>query len=306
MPETTERKEKMAEENKDANIDTTTAPVETSVDSAGSSPDVETTAMIDDDGFISTTEFEPVKKEEKPEKAEAPETDNSDGAEHNTPKTKPSKDKGFADHPKFQEMHKKIKELEAKEKIYQAQLSPKQKQGKKETTPTYKNVMGMDDDDIVDEFTSNPKQFLANFGQQIFHEFTEQMGKRQEQAAAHSKQETLKSNIKKFFDERPDGQELLASRKIQAFIKENPGHNAFSAYNELTREKRRQSEIDAAVAEAEKKIYKKLKAKGMAGSSAATVGGRMSDDDPPEVKNPDKFGGAKAVAVKRYLKRQAG
>ena len=103
---------------------------------------------------------------------------------------------------------------------------------------------------------------------------------------------------------------MLADGRIKDFIMKNPGHNPMSAYYELKGDGDYKDRLDKAVAEAVKKkeadIYKNLKAKGKAGSKATTPGMTISDDLTAEEKNPDKFGGAKAVAARLWRKRQAG
>jgi len=303
----------MADENNDDNGTESIESVVTddSATDTGASPDVETQPQIDDDGFISTVEFEQVEKPAETETGTDLESaDTSDDEEQNTSEGQTSKSKGFHDHPDWQKMKaerdegtQKIADLEAKLSSAERVATPKPAD-----TPTkaQSKLLAMDEDELADRMVSNPREFIV----ELFEDFAGAIEEKQTikaQAQTQQEQQTVYENsIKTFFDERPDGQELLKAGKIQKFIADNPGHNAFSAYDELTRETRQQTAIDEAVKAAEKNIYATLKAKGNVNPGATARAGRSANDDlSPEVKNPEKFGGAKAVAVKRYLARQS-
>ena len=289
----------MTEEILDAN--TGTAP-EVEVEGDTPSVDAEFENIVDDDGLISTTEFkevEPVKEiiSEKTEQKIEPVI---------------SKEKDFNDHPRFKELIEqkntfksvadKVPELEKKLSALEQRLT--------QPEPKYKNILGMDNEKIIDDFNEDPKNFLANFAQQLRSEFQQEDDNVRTQKEQQTVQENTQKTYREFFLEREDGQEMLADGRIKNFITQNPGHNPMSAYHAIASGTSQKAEIDKAVAKAvadkEKEIYTNLKAKGNAGSKATTPGMVISDDLSAAEKHPDKFGGAKAVAARLWRQRAAG
>jgi len=270
------------------------------------------TPMETDDGLVSTVEYQ--MSDDQPTEGTTDDggdkdvgddtgADTSDGAEQNTPDD--PKPERYDQIPRFQEL---IAERNAlKEQLAKAQ----QPQQDTPTTPTFQNILEMEDEAIVDEFSNNPKKFVQNLAQQMFYEFNEQLtAQQQQQVQQHqqvSQRQQMEQSLREFFGSRKDGQEMLKTGEIQRFIQEHPGHNAFSAYHELTREKAIKAEVEKAKKEERERVQKELKAKGHARSHAAgPTGNALSNRRAPELKNPDKFGGRNNVLLERMRKRQAG
>jgi hypothetical protein len=229
---------------------------------------------IEEDGFVSTTEFKEVDSGEVDDGGDTPEKQDEPDSEK----------QDFSKHPRFQELiSQRNEEREARQKL--EERLAKQEQGKKDTPKQsqskykYKNIMSMDDEEIVDQFTNNPKQFLANYAQQVAHELTTDMQKEQaekmQQYQRQTTQQKMMGNYTRFFQDKDDGIQMLKDGTIGNFIKQYPGHNPISAYYILAGDKQFNSRIQQAIEKERQKIYKELKAAGKAapvkgGSSART------------------------------------
>lgn len=263
-----------------------------------------------DDGLVSTVEYSmPEHPKEDGEEGEV-ETDTdtdtiSDDAEQNT---SDGHEKDFHEHPRFKELIEEKNALKAKLAEIEQRVVPPEDSNEK---PSYNNIMQMDDDAIVDEFTNNPKKFMANFAQQLFHEFSGQMTAKQkamyEKHQQTVQQRTQEESLKNFFEKRPDGIKLLENGEIQRFLQSNPGYGPIAAYHELTREQAIQAEVDKARKAERDRVLKELKAKGHARSHAAAPSGNsLSTSRSPELKNPDKYGGRNNVLLDRMRRRMSG
>ena len=288
------------EENNDANTGT-------EAEDTGSSPDVELQPIVDEEGLISTVEYETV---EKPEADSADDT--SDGAEQNPPDQQ-SEDKDFNEHPRFKELINQKNEYKAKaekaaaleQKV--AQYEQNQRDQQAQQKPQYENVLKWQDEDIIDKFTNDPKTFLKKYGQQLFHEFQDQQGQAYQQQQQKNTQQRAFQNQAEFFNEDPAAAEMLNNGQIKTFLADNPGHNPISAFYAIAGEAVYQGKIDEAVAEAKTKLTNELKAKGNAASFSSTPGSKtINPSSRPEIKNPDKFGGRNAVMLKLLRERNAG
>jgi hypothetical protein len=311
-----ERIQKM-EEITDANTDTATEEV-ADVEGAGSSTDTEQMqAVIDDDGMISTTEFEPVEKE--PVEKVEPGTDISDGAEQNTPDADESKQKPYHEDPAWQRIIKERDEAKAELAKNAQQNSfkpenfehPVQDPQEAERNKVLDEFMNLDDEDLSEMMINEPAKYRALSMQQLDREQTDRAITNQQMLSQKNHQAKAEGGLKSFFADREDGIAMLKTGEIQNFIKENPAHNGISAYYELTHRKNTEKAVTEAVEktkkETEERIYKQLKAKGAAGSFATITGSRtVHDDFSAEKSNPEKFGGRKAVALALAKKRMAG
>ena len=273
--------------------------VETEVEDGGSSADQNLQPITDDDGLVSTMEYEAVEEEPAEEETDSKEETPSETTETKTEDTA-SKKTGFHDHPDWKAMIAKKNQLESENKSLKKSRQVTQQ-------PKFKNIMSMEDDAIMDEFTDNPKQFLTNFAQQLFHEIGERNTKEQQQNKQKQFQQSAKQTYADFFGAKEDGQQMLTDGRIEKFIQENPGHNAISAYHALAGESQLESKIEEAVKAERAKIKKELKAAGNAKSfSSQTSGSGAKPSSKPEFKNPDKYGGKAAVLVRRFKERQVG
>lgn len=278
-----------------------TEPAEAEVDDT-SSGDQQLNPITDDDGLVSTMEYETSEPEQaEPEQAEGEEADSKKEtpSEKTEPKTKDttSKKEGFHDHPRF-------KQLIEEKNSYKEKYEALQKQGAKQQ-PTFRNIMDMEDDAIMDEFTDNPKQFLGNFAQQLIHEIDQRTVNQKQQEQQKTIQQKAENTLAEFFSDKKDGQQMLTDGRIQQYIQDNPGHNAISAYHALAGDSQVQDQIDKAVEAERAKIKKELKAAGNANSFSSSPSSKETPKS-PEFKNPDKYGGTAAVLLKRFRERQAG
>ena len=310
----------MADENIDANTDTVIEEVTTDVEDSGSSPEVETQAIVDDDGMISTDEFEPIEEVEVQEEVDSHNADTDDDTSQKTD-SDTSKDKDFHDHPRFQEVIQQKNEAKTEAEAARREIAElkaavnKQQQFKPEEVKPQDpqeslrlreldKFMAMDNDDLSEMIINEPSKYRALSMQQLDREQTarsEQQAKVQNQ---QSIQERTNQTLKKFFEDKPDGVELVQSGQIHKFIEENPGHNAISAYHEIKGEDQYQERLATDVKKETDKIYQTLKAKGNAGSISTTTGSKSYNGDSAEMNNPEKFGGRNAVLLKRMLARQ--
>ena len=242
----------------DQEIDANTGTDE--VAETGSSPaDVELQPIVDDDGFVSTTEFREIPKESEPAKAGT-----SEETEQKT-ESRPSEKKDFHEHPRFRELIKEKNELA--ERIAKLEAEKKQVTNQKpQSKYAFKNIMDMEDEAIVDKFSNSPKSFLANFAQQIAHELRTELEvearTKQEQQMHQTTQQRALQNMHDFFKDREDGISMLKDGTIERFLMENPGHNPISAYHALAGEKVYQAKLEAALKQERERITKELKAAG--------------------------------------------
>ena len=275
------------------------------VTDGSSSTDQQLEPITDSDGLVSTMEYEVVEPVEETTD-ETKETDSKEETSSEKTETKTeddtSKKEGFHDHPDWKAMIDKKNEYKSK-----VDMLEKEKAAGQEQKPNFNNIMNMEDDAIMDEFTDNPKQFLANFANQLFHEIGEKNTVAQQKDYQQQFKEKSDKTFGDFFADKKDGQAMLIDGRIEKFMQENPGHNAMSAYNALAGESQYESRIESAVKAEREKIHKELKAAGNANSFSSSTGGRkLSPDKQPEMKNPGKFGGTAAVLLKRFRERQTG
>lgn len=212
--------------------------------------------IIDDDGFVSTTDFKTV----EPEPAK---TDTSEKTEQKTESTN-QETKGFADHPRFQELIREKNELKERLAKIEAQNQPKEQQRKSKYN--FKNIMQMEDEEIVGQITETPKAFLANLAQQIAHEirtdFEAEAAAQSEQAKVQTTQQKALDNMRSFFEDKEDGIAMLKDGTIKAFLDNNPGHNPISAYHAIVGEKVYEERLKKEIEKEREKINQELKAAG--------------------------------------------
>jgi len=244
-------------------------------------------------GLVSTVEFK------TPEPVEAEPTDTtSDTAEQNTEE---QKGKDFHEHPRFQELISKNRDLQEQIK---ALKEPKEEPKKDAKPPSYQNILEMEDEAIVDTFTNNPKQFVSNLAQQMFHEFKTQLESEQRTMTVQQQEQEALKRAEAFFASRPDGVEMLKDGRIRDYVQKNPEHNAISAYMMLTGDTALKTAASEAATKAKEETYKELKAKGRAQPAATAPGPkRLLPADSPDMKDPDKYGGIKEVLKSRMLAR---
>jgi len=217
--------------------------------------------------------------EDHPEITESHKTAESDGDGEGDGDSTKDTSTDFHNHPRWQERELRMKELEAENRILKEVAEVVKGTRKSETeqppqntptTPRYTNVLEMSDSDIADALRDNPKGFMANLYVQVMHELKTEM------ATEVNKTETtkkVKGTYDQFAEKNPDFNDMWKDGTIKKFMDTNPGHNPMSAYNELTAEKRMQTEIEKAVAKAKKEVEDSYRSK----TKATTLAGRNSN-----------------------------
>jgi len=281
-------------------------PIIATGEDTGSSPDVETKFIEDSDGFVSTTES--IKIEKGPEVVETLSEKTEQKIKPNDPNNKP-----FHTDPAWQRIIKERDRANAK-------LDRLEKQSKDAKKPTNgSKVLAMSEEEIVDTFTNNPHVFLKDYAVDIRDEIYRGLdNRRKAEAETNFKEANTKAQeavstaqqgvLTRFFTKRPDGVEMLQRGDIQRYMAANPGHNAMSAYNKLSKtDSVPKSEVEqmikSAVSKANKELNKELKAMGRASSKSSTTARKAVVSTKDELKNPDKHGGARAVAARRFRER---
>ncbi|MCE5336818.1 MAG: hypothetical protein LLG06_19750 [Desulfobacteraceae bacterium] len=175
----------------------------------------------------------------------------------------------------------------------------------------FKDITKMSNEELIDWFERDPQGYEANKFAQFLHEARIILAQRESVATQGKVQ---KEAITAFAKNNPDFDNLMKDGSIAKFIKENPGHNMFSAYRELTLDTRIQSAVDAAVKKAvqetEERMTKNFKAKRTATTAGEAGGGGGNKPAGDErLKDTKKSGGAVAVLAERLRasrERKAG
>ena len=107
-----------------------------------------------------------------------------------------------------------------------------------------------DNDEIIDQFHEDPKGFVAMVASQVRGNLEAENAERQQES------EVIKT-YEDFRDQYPDFEDRWESGEIKKFIDAHPGHNALSAYLNISQE----TQIKQAVA-------RKLAEKGLSDDSA--------------------------------------
>lgn len=278
----------------DANTDTT------SIESPGSSPETELTTITDDEGLVSTTEFQAVEPVEGNEDT----TDtSSDAAEQNTAKDKSSDTPPFHEHPRFKEI------IESNNALKKELSELKGNFEKKDTAPAKQEyqIDWSNEEKIVEAITENPKLFITEMFQQFREESSRLDNEKNQKLTYEQKRSAEESRVTKYFTENEGALDLWKDGSITKYMDENPGETAISAHKALTEESRVEKLIADAKEKAKNEYIKELKSKGSAaslsnGSSPPTT---IVNSDDEMLKNPEKYGGTKNVLVNRLKKLMA-
>jgi hypothetical protein len=212
--------------------------------------------------------------------------------------------------PRFKEVIQQKNTLKAERDSYKTRLEETQArlaaiEAEKEKVADAKDLMSLSQEEIHEAFDEDPKNFLADFARSI----EKRMLEKQSEFTTVEQNALLQDRVNatfENFEKHNDGfRAMWDSGELKSFMDENPGHNAISAFHELTFEKRVQAAKEEAAKEAEKKVLANLKAKGNAKSleSGPTASRPSGVDD--ELINPEKYGGLTKVLTDRFIKRQA-
>lgn len=267
-------------------------------------------------GLISTAEFEPEKiGEEDTKSPESIEKDEKDEAKGEKEKGK-ELDEDFTDHPRFQkritQLNNKAKSAEeraimAEERALKLEgrleaLERGAKPGEGKEKESFQNVLDMDNEKLRESLYDNPKEFLSNFAKQVRDEVISASSEQAQVSSAKAFEGQILKAFDKFGEENPRFVELWDAGEITKFIKDNPGHNAFSSFMVLTEKERLEKEAGRVKKEVLGQIKAKRGADVLGGSPAAVSA--SSKSIPPELKDTNKFGGRTNVLLNRLLSRR--
>lgn len=225
-------------------------------------------------------------------------------------------DDRFDKHPRFQQLNERVKKAESDnamlrqrlEQIEAATPSGDKSTPPQDQKPTFKDVQEMSDEELLEWQQSDPKSYHANLLAQAKHE----MG--QDVSQSLDKQ-TYEAAIERTFDgfaeKNPEFDEMWDRGELQAYMNKHPGHNAISAYHELTQEKRIADAVDKAREEAKKEAEKefqdnlKTRREAQVLSSGPSPAAGTVDTIPPELQDTRKYGGRTKVLADRSAARRA-
>jgi len=211
----------------------------------------------------------------------------------------------FHQHPRF-------KELTSQNAAMRQELAQLrelvQRQTQQEPQLDFVPLQNLDDEKLAEWETNDKRGLYANLLRQARYEL---LGEIQSLDSRKNFNQSIASTFQRFAQENqgdpkhgiPGFEELWQAGVLQQYMNRNPGYNAMNAYNDIVRDKVKARD-EALMRE---KLTADIRAKGAAGSvTQSTVGSRAVDAVDPELQDPDKYGGAKAVAIRRYIKRMRG
>lgn len=172
-----------------------------------------------------------------------------------------------------------------------------------ESKPDYMDITLMSEDEIADKLATDPKGFASNLYKQIRVEVMRDL--REEEKAA-KEQDTTRRTYEKYEKENPDFVTMWQEGKIQAFLKDNPGHNPISAHMVMTREERIKEAVEQAKKDAGAEVEKRFKSKQKAsvlGTGPASTGRPVVDKALADTK---AHGGFVSVMADRLRQLRSG
>ncbi len=142
-----------------------------------------------------------------------------------------------------------------------------------------RSFMDMDGDELRDLMDDDPKGFVEGVSRGI-----------RSSLESEARQGAVEETIEKFAEKHPDFDQMWDDGKIQAFIKDHPGHNAISAYLSL----KHQSGGFMPKAEHEKGVKRAIeqdRLKGLKGPQArsALMVSRLKDRRREQARHDDEF-----------------
>lgn len=228
------------------------------------------------------------------------------------PDPEPQESVRFDQHPRFQELIKEKNTLKSENREMAQRLEAIEAKVSEPPKPDAdeKGLFGMGDEDLLEQFSDDPKAFLQKFAQHIEESVTSKFS---EATREQSYQDAVNTQYEQFAKDNEGFMDLWNSGEIQEFLNQNPAHNAMSAYYALTANDRKTDQegaikeaVEKAVKETEERITKNFKAKRNAQVlPAGPSAGGKSADTAPELKDPKKFGGITAVLTQRLRERRA-
>ena len=217
----------------------------------------------------------------------------------------------FDKHPRFQELIKEKNTLAERLAAAEAKIdalatvTPETSA----TQPDFKDVTKMSEQDLASWMLDDPRGYHENLLTQIRNEVLSEIHERENEKIQEQNIDLTVKTLDEFASKHSDFDPMWDDGTIPKYMEEHPGHNAISAYYELTMDKTVQQQIEEAVSKAvkekEAEIMKNIKAKREAVTlSSGPSAPRTTETLPPEMKEPKKFGGAYAVLASRLAERR--
>lgn len=265
---------------------------------------------VSSDDLISTVEFETANPEQEEKPAEKPDVE--------TPEGEDGKDHGPVPYERFQEKAHQFKELSEKfdeqtkrlqelETQINTRPEPKKEEPKTREDLPFIDMSAKSDDDLVEWHDKEPLNFYRNLATQIIHEAKQDM---LEILDSRDKTSAFNSKIKEFSEKHDGFDSMYKSGRLKDFTDNNPGHDVFSAFYELTKDSRDASvkdQIEKAVKEAEERIKKQYEDNIKAKRKLRTIdpGPAAHTSTEKELENTKSGGGLTNVLAQRLVRRRA-
>lgn len=218
----------------------------------------------------------------------------------------------FDTHPRFKELIAEKNELRDTVTRLSAKLEDMEsrtagRDAEYEEEADYQDLTSMKKEDILEMQAEDPIAFAANLARQIRAEVkAEILDEVRAEQDERSTETRILSTYNKFAEDHEDFDELWDSGKIKAFMDKNPGHNAISAYYELTGDSAKQKEIEKAVKEKEKEILENVKAKkNLSNLLGGGPGGPPNVPPNQDLQDTKTQGGLNAALARKLAQRRA-
>lgn len=222
-------------------------------------------------------------------------------------------DDRFDKHPRFQELNRRVKESEERaRKLEQTLNELNSRVTAPDRGPTelpFRDISKMKPEEILDWQSENPQEYYANILAQAKHELSQEFNRTFEQRRS---EDAIVATYENFAKQNPDFDIMWDEGVLLEFMRNNPGHNAISAYHAITAESKAK-DLDAKLQEAAKKAAKEAEEKFIKNQRAkrasdvlpqgpSAPGSVSLNDD--ALKDSKKFGGTTAVLAQRHAARR--
>jgi hypothetical protein len=168
----------------------------------------------------------------------------------------------------------------------------------------YVDITTMDVEKLQEWQMEDPKGYAANLYAQMRYEFRKE---EEQRSGTQRVQQSIAGTFEDYKSKNADFDPMWKSGEIPKFMQDHPGHNAISAHQMLTMDKRIAAAAAKAAKEAEAKAIANQKAKRSAqvlGGSPTVVGGDKGMDE--EFKDTKSHGGKAAVLARKIIEMRKG
>ena len=177
-------------------------------------------------------------------------------------------------------------------------------QPQKEEKLPYTDITTMEVEKLQEWQMEDPKGYAANLYAQMRYELRRE---EEQRTGTQRVQQSIAGTFEDYKSKNADFYPMWKSGEIPKFMKDHPGHNAISAHQMLTMDKRIADAAGKAAKEAEAKAIANQKAKRSAqvlGGSPTVVGGDKGLDE--EFKDTKSHGGKAAVLARKIIEMRKG